>query len=160
MFSLICTYIYQKKKKKGGGGGEGLFSFCQLPAELKFLKISLSIRRVLTCHVSFQRTPASVTPSATEVQSPCVSQRSGPGWGGGSSCRAEHSPAHAWAGPGSELSLWGSLGTPQGVRQLPLLPNTASRPKSPSREKSRQGPAFPCAGGDGACECLKLELLR
>ena len=62
----------------------------------------------------------------------CLPAELGPGWGGGSSCWAEHSPAHAWAGPGSELSLWGSLGTPQGARQPPLLPNTACRPKSPS----------------------------
>ena len=136
-----------------------MFSFCQLPAEVKFLKISLSIRHVLTCHVSFQRAPASDTPSATEAQSPCVSQPSS-GWAGVEGAAAELSTALHMPGQGQEVSsasggAWGPR------KEHGSLHSCLTRPAGQSLLPGGwQGTVFPCAAEDGACECLKLELLR
>lgn len=83
-----------------------------------------------------------------------------PGQAGVEGAAAELSAAMHMPGQGQEVSsasggAWGPR------KEGGSLHSCLTRPPGQSLlPRGWQGLAFPCAAGDGACECLKLELLR
>lgn len=119
-----------------------------MPREVKFLKINISTRHVLTCHVSFQRHQGVSPICCSGTKTLCLPAERRPGWGGGQQLLSGQQPATCLGRAGNELSLCRSLGICEGMWQALPLPQGWVGPQATL-------PGCVMQDGGGGCKWLK-----